>query len=122
MKARELIYFIQGYFEIAEAGGNSAALTVEQFKAIKKLIKDVDKKPTNNATDQACMATIKFIDGILSTDPTPANLKSTSKLIKERLNDTFLHSVDQSYDGNQTNFQNIHNGGQGIKPEVIFRC
>ena len=122
MKARELIYFIQGYFEIAEAGGNAAALTVEQFKAIKKLIKDVDKKPTNNATDKACMATINFIDGILSTDPKPENLGSISKLIKEKLNDTFLHSVDKSYEGNQTNFQNIHNGGQGINPEIILRC
>jgi len=128
MKARDFIYFTQGYFEIAEASNTPSTLSLDQAKILKDNIQKIDKSFNPDFIEQQCLNTVSFIGGVLAildmqASPTSEKLDNISKIIQTKLNETFVHSVDPSYEGNQKDFQDIHDGekknSDGPKPNGL---
>jgi hypothetical protein len=108
MKATDFLYSVQGYFEL---NGSDAPLTQQQMQKVLKLADSV-KKGEGPLEDKA-QEVVEYTKGALSA-VSKINLNSNDLLkvvtedLRRKLNDTFIHSVDPSYAGDQNTFNQIH--------------
>jgi ABC-type transporter MlaC component len=123
MKAVEFAYWLQGYFEIS---GTEDTLTVPQARKILSTAKKVRagrEEAEKDAMDFVFSLTallgcttpeLKIADTALT-----AVLKEATPQLKKQLNNLFQHAIDPSYDGDQSQFNNHHNGSNG---GPVMRC
>ena len=118
MKATEFVYWLQGYFEINGAGND---LTQAQAQAVFK--KAESAKSGQGDVEEKAQEFVKFADRILY--PTTLEnfvdakyLKTATQELKAKLNDLFIHAIDPSYDGDQNQLNQTHNGGP--KPPLDY--
>lgn len=123
MRAVSFAYWLQGYFEIQ---GKDENLSMEQARKIFKKAESV--KAGTDAVEQSAKGSVEFIKGllVLAVQTNDANaLAFATKQIRDNLNNLFIHSVDPSYEGDQTNFNNIHGNkppGSGFNQQPGVRC
>lgn len=89
---RELAYAIQGFFEIS----GSDQLTREQAKAVLDMAGQLPK-----TSELAQFMSDTVLD---------YGAKGAGPIIARHLADVFHHDIDPSYDGDQQDFQQIHDG------------
>ncbi len=100
---QQLAYWLQGFFEI----NGSTELNSSQIGTVLVTIAKMEQKGS----------VARFALDTIDSDATPKDIGAT---IAAHLNKVFEHEIDPSYDGDQTAFGNIHNGGSLPKPGV--RC
>lgn len=97
---RDLAYWLMGYFEISR---NAPNVTAEQSLTILKAIHGMK----DDRKGELC----KFItDALLS-----GGGDATHKIVR-KLEDTFLHKIDPTIEGDQQQLQRTHRGGKDDKP------
>lgn len=97
---RDLAYWLMGYFEISR---NTPSLTAEQSLTILKAIHGLKEEQKG--------ALCQFITDALLT----GGGNATAKIVK-KLEDTFLHKIDPTIEGDQQQLQRTHRGGKDDKP------
>ncbi len=97
MKVRELLYWLQGAFEIND---DQFFLTAPAAGKLQEKLSKVDKKQA----DPQVIETIGYIkaltEEILAADR-PVTQKRLSDKIKVHLNDIFVHAIEPSIKGDQ---------------------
>lgn len=88
---QQFAYWLQGYFEIA----GTEKLTDAQLLKIAGAAAKVEQKGP---------LTRFVLDNIA--------VNAAGHKIAKFLNDTFIHDIDQTYEGDQDEFNDIHNAGQ----------
>lgn len=100
---KQLAYWLQGFFEI----NGGADLSYKQIQTIVAAVGKVDQKG----------AVANFVlDTFAKTDQ-----KDFGPAIAAHLEKVFKHDIDPSYDGDQTDFNDKHNGGF-TPPRPGMRC
>lgn len=119
MKAAEFAYWMQGYFEI---NGDGRSLTENQALLVLKKAESV--KAGSDAVEGKAQSSVSFAQGMLFPVSEgmvdEAFLKSASQKMKNKLHDLFAHTIDPSYEGAQSDFNAIHEGGRPPRP--VMRC
>ena len=124
MKATEFAYWLQGYFEINSAsssplgiGGMGAwetGLSEDQAQAVMDKAATV-KVGQGPAEAQAGLFVAYAIKAFMGK-----SYEAGTAELKQKLHDLFVHAIDPSYEGDQTQLNQLHkpNGGNG----PVMRC
>jgi hypothetical protein len=102
---QRLAYWLQGFFEIS----GSDALSDEQ---IKKVVKAAQDAPASDMSKLILSTVLDNLD----------NHEAIGPLLAKKLAVKFKHDIDPSYEGDQSNFNNIHGGGKPPGPDNLLRC
>ena len=95
---QQLAYWLQGYFEIA----GTEDLSEDQFTAIANVANKVEKQGTLS----------HFILDLAVNNGKADNGPALAK----KLHEIFVHDIDPSYEGDQNQFNGLHNGGKPHRP------
>lgn len=115
MRANEFCYWLQGYFEICEAQGSSAAvLDVRALECVRRHLNLVKEADPNHANVFVAWLS-EWIKGVQVTD---------TEDIRRFLAAQFHHVIDPSYGGDQKKLNQIHApiDGTGSWSEPVYRC
>jgi hypothetical protein len=124
MKATDFAYYLQGFFEIT---GGANALTETQAK---NLFKKAESVEAGGGAEAKAQAFVDYTKGILFAADQgladPSYLSAATNNLRTKLNDLFVHAIDPSYAGDQTQFGQIHkpkpNAPGNDGPPYVVRC
>ena len=124
MRASELCYWLNGFFELS---GSQDALTKEQFKCLQAHLNLALMTEQDNRSDG--LKFLNFLEGVLGTAEAGATNEAT-QAIRKRLADEFEHVIDPSYNLDPKKAQAVHdawkdNRRPGHGPnhsDAVYRC
>ena len=112
MKDREFVYWLMGFFELAEP----RELTQKQVNCVHAHLKLV----LANTKDEITIPFVYWLEGVMNITPEGGWSNSTMNLVIERLQKVFKHVIDlEPSEEQQSIFNNIHGPD---KDGGILRC
>jgi hypothetical protein len=112
MNARDFAYFAQGFFELNDG---AKSLTEAQAKQLYKKAESVVKG--QGGVEDKAQEVVDYTKGLLffatqnhpNSDVISTFLSSSTKALKEKLNDLFVHAIDPTVPGDQQQLRDVHN-------------
>ena len=115
MNAIEFAYWLQGRFEL-----DARDLTRAETEVVFKRASVVKMPESANVAESRAVAFVGLAKGLSGTPGIAPEVLSMT--LRKELNDLFVHAIDQSYKGDQSKFNDLHNGDKDEGPVLRPRC